>query len=525
MSFNADRFLAETFAEVRHSESELFDDQRAAIDFLKRTPFSALYADVGKGKTVVSWSIIDWLWQRGYYGKILIIAPIRVIRTVWPYEPRQWSHLAYHRMTVIRVQDDDPRLKAAYRSGYKYARSKGYGPDMCQKIAQRSRTKRKEELLKSLLDSPEQVHGINREAVPWLVDQFAKRASWPYKVVFVDEASCLGDHKNQIFKSLKRVRPYIKRLHELTASPASQTYMRFFSQIWLLDKGDRFGSTITSFRERYFTQSPYTRRWTIRPGAAEEMERLIADICLVQRRDRDFQVNVRQIQLPENMMEAYREFERDLVLELPDGVTIDGVNAAVLSGKLLQYASGAVYDKSVVLDEDGNPVLNSRGIVKVKRFYHEIHDEKIEELHSLVEETIDQPLLVAYWFQSSLERLRKAFPDAGVMDRQGRIVDDWNRRRYKMLLVHPRSAGHGLNMQKGGHHIVLFDIFWPLELFLQLVGRLDRTGQTETVMVHLLSCVGTHDEVVAENLRFLRETEDAMFRRLQELRRRFSYGR
>lgn len=524
-----DAYLETVFADCRHSEADLFDEQREAIDFLWEHPFSALYLDVGKGKTVISLSIIDRLWLRGYRGKFLIVAPIRVAARVWPYEPRLWRQLAYMGSTLIRVEDDDRRLKAAYDHGYQHGKARGYKSAMCQAIANRMATARKYELLRELLNSDEPIHIINKEAVDWLVNEYAERSQWPYKVVFIDEASVLGDHNNVIFKALLRVRPHIKRFHELTASPASQSYMRFFSQIYLLDQGERFGTHITPFRERYFTYNPWARTWKLRPGADQEIERLIADICLVMRSDKDIQVNIRPIRLPKPLMDDYRQFEADLVLELPDDKVIDAVNGAVLSNKLLQFASGAVYDREVELDEFGEPVLDKRGIPKLKRFYHLLHDEKIEELRSLLDETLDHPIIVAYWYQSSLDRLRKAFPKAGVMDREGKIVDDWNKRKYKMLLVHPRSAGHGLNMQFGGHHIALFDIFWPLDLFIQIIGRLRprdkarpevNTGQTETVMVHLLSAVGTMDETVAANLQFLRNTEDAMFKRLTALRRK-----
>lgn len=494
-----DAHLDTVFADCIRSEADLFPDQREAVEFLWKHPFSALYLDVGLGKTAISYTIIDRLWLRGYTGKILVVAPIRVATRVWPFEPRLWSQLAYLTSTVIRIDDNDPRLKRAYHIGYQHGRAQGYEPDMCRRIAQRMETKRKHELLEQLLDSPEQIHIINREAVNWLVERCAERGEWPYKVVFVDEASCLGDHQNIIFKALKRVRPYIKRLHELTASPASQTYMRFFSQIALLDGGERFGKNITPFRERFFTYNRYSRRWTLRPGGAEEIERLISDVCLVMRREKNFQVNIRPIRLSPAVMEAYRQFERDLVLELPEDKFIDAINSAVLSNKLLQFASGAVYDSG--------------------KQYHVVHDEKIEELRSLYDETLDHPILVAYWYKSSLARLRKAFPRAAIMDKEGKLEEGWNKGKFKMLLVHPRSVAHGLNLQYGGHHLILYDIFWPLDLFTQLIGRLDRQGQKSTVVVHLLSAVSTMDETVAANLQLLRNAEESMFRRLQALRR------
>jgi hypothetical protein len=468
-------YLEDAFAQVRYTEGDLRPEQREAIEFVKVTPFSALYLDVGTGKTVIILSLIDWLWLHGYYGKVLIIAPIRVATRVWPFEPGQWSHLAYMSTTVIRIEDDDPRLK-------------GRGS---------ARTAVKHQLREALLDSSDQIHIINQEAVDWLVEVCAKRKSWPYRVVIFDESSRLRDHRSVTFRALHRVLPYIKRFHQLTATPASQTYMHLFSQIYLLDKGERFGRRITPFRERYFTYNHWARSWKIREGAAQEIERKIADICLVKRRERDFQINVRRVHLAPQQMADYYQFERDLVLDLGDKV-IDGVNGAVLCAKLLQYASGALYDEM--------------------RVVHAIHDEKIEELKSIVDETIDQPLMVAYWFKHTLARLKKAFPNAVVMDREGKMEAEWNRRKHKMMLVHPQSVGHGMNLQWGGHHLVIFDLFYSLELFTQLIGRLDRPGQTNTVMVHLLSVARSLDEVVAFNLQRLRNAEESMFQRLQQIR-------
>jgi SNF2 family DNA or RNA helicase len=293
----------------------------------------------------------------------------------------------------------------------------------------------------------------------------------------------------------------VVRFHELTATPASQTYMHLFSQVWLLDRGERFGNGITAFRERYFTFNPYVKTWKIRDGAKQEIERLISDICLVKRRERDFRIVTRTIRLPDKLMETYEEFERECVLELGDQ-EIDGVNAAVLCSKLLQYASGFVYDQNQVACN--------------------IHDEKIEELRSLVEETLDEPILVAYWFRESLARLQAAFPDAAVMDREGKVEASWNRREHKILLAHPQSVGHGLNLQQGGHHVVIYDLFWSAELVNQLIGRLDRPGQTKTVYAHMLCSKGTIDELVAGKLNYLDDARAIMLDRIQRLRNEIS---
>lgn len=473
--FNTKRYLAELFRYCVRSPADLTEDQRDAIEFLYSKPASALYLDVGYGKTVISLTLLFRLiLDDGYTGKILIIAPIRVATRVWPYEPRLWTHLCWMTMTVLRIEDDDPRLLALPRQ---------------QRSAEKAR------LRAELLRSTDQIHIINQEAVDWLVEECARRRRWPYRVVIFDESSRLRNHNSVVFRALHRVRRHIDRFHELTATPASQTYMHLFSQIWLLDRGERFGNSITAFRERYFVHNPYARTWTIRDGAAQEIERLIADICLVRRRDRDFKVIIRNIKLSDYQMQQYREFEREQILELADQ-TIDGVNAAVLCGKLLQYASGFVYGED--------------------RRVSTVHDEKLDELRSLVDETLDQPVLVAYWFRESLDRIKKAFPGAAIMDRSGRMEESWNRGEHKIMLVHPQSAGHGMNLQHGGHHLVVYDLWYSRELMTQLIGRLDRQGQTHQVMVHLLCARDTIDELVADNLLRLGENENAFFRRLRE---------
>jgi SNF2 family DNA or RNA helicase len=474
--FNAWEYLDRLFSNCVRTQDDLTEDQREAVEFICRNPFSALFCDVGFGKTCIVLTMLRHLILDGYTDKVLIIAPIRVVNQVWPHELRLWTHLAWMTMQVLRIEDTDPRLRA---------------------LPAKHRTAEKHRLRQALLNSPEQIHVIDYHAVGWLVEQCAEQKNWPYRVVIFDESSRLRDHRSEVFKALKRARPYITRFHQLTATPASQSYLHLFAQIYLLDEGQRFGRGITAFRDRYFNFNQYSYKHTIKDGAAKEIERLIADICLVMRRKRDYRTNIRRVQLSRQLMRDYVELERELVLELPEG-PVDAVNAAVLCGKLLQYSSGFVYD--------------------AEKVYHDIHDEKIAELRQLVDETLDEPLLVAYWFKASLRRLQKAFPDAAVMDREGKVVDSWNRREHKMLLVHPQSAGHGLNLQHGGRLLVIFDLFYSLELYLQIVGRLDRPGQTGQVIVHMLCAEGTIDETVANNLQQLRNTEEAMFRRLQELR-------
>lgn len=480
--FDVDTYLDRTYERCIRSKEDLHDYQREALRWLRKRPFSALFIDVGMGKTAIILSLLDEYFMRGFEGKVLIAAPIRVANRVWMQEHKLWFHTAYFRPTLLRIDDDDPRLAGLTGMSKKF---------------------RKLLLRKQALEDDARIHVINFEAIPWLVDQWYERGRWPYQIVIYDEASRLRDHRAEGVKALRRVRSKIKRLHELTATPASQSYMHFFSQVYLLDGGERLGTRITQFREKYFTYNPYTHVYKLREGADRQIEEKIADVALVMRRTKDFQIVTRQIDLPEDIMQRYEDFERDLILELPDDVVIDALNGAVLCGKLLQFASGQIYDEN--------------------RTVHSVHSEKIEELRQFLTET-DEPVMVSYWFKSSLSRLQKTFPYAITMDREGKAEADWNAGKIKLLFLHPQSAGHGLNMQYGGHHLVIYDLFYSLELFLQLIGRLDRQGQVATVLVHMLSVRGTMDEVVASKLAQLEAAENAMFRRLQNLRRERDVG-
>lgn len=495
------------YSHVRHEQEDMRAEQLAAVDFLYDNPFSALFADVGMGKAIISLTVMLKVIARLQLrlgSKVLIVAPIRVAIQTWPTEVKEWRHTAHLTHTVLRVSDDDPEIKAYSRQAFQESRDAGLSPAGARARADRIGTIEKDRRRRALVDSNAVIHIIDKGSVDWLVKECTRRGHWPYRVLFVDESSCLGDHGSEIFKALKDVRAYLDRFHQLTATPAAQTYMKFFSMIWLLDKGKRLGSYITHYRERYFDYNPYRRTWSLKPGAAEQIEGAIADICLVMRKNRGEDekplVLRRPVLLTDDQADAYRRFETSYVLDLPSGEEIEAQTAAALSQKLLQCASGAVYDQ--------------------ERRVHAFHEQKIEELRQLQDELQGEQLLVAYWFKSSLARLQKAFPKAATMDAEGKLVKSWNDRKLGMLFIHPQSAGHGLNMQFGGHHLACFDLFWALELFLQVIGRLDRPGQDSQVKVHLLTALGTHDEAVADNLVRLESAQEAMYQRLQAIRRR-----
>lgn len=472
--------ILQMFDKVERGLIDLHEYQRVALEFIRANPFCALFIDLGLGKTITSLTLAVELLESEDVSKVLVIAPLRVANKTWPDEIPLWQHTAAHTFSVLTGSEAN-RLEAV-RS------SRG-------------------------------IHITNKESVEWLVDYW--KADWPYDMVIIDESSAFKDHRTKRFKALRNVRPYIKRLIELTATPAAETYMHLFAQVFLLDEGKRFGKHITKFEERYFTYNKYSRKSTLRPGAKEEIEELIADICLVMRAEDylDMKKPVftqTKVRMTKREKEQYDHLEREFFIEIEDvdgePVTIEAETAASLSAKLLQLASGVLYQTVETADEWGD--------FSKHRVVHEIHNHKIEELRRIVEEAQGDPILVSYHFKSSLDRLKKAFPQAVPMDKEGKAVTAWNKGKIPILLCHPQSAGHGLNLQKGGRRIVFFDIPWSLELYLQLIGRLQRQGQTRLVMVDHLVADGTLDELVVGVLQGKEGSQEELFRRLKSLQKR-----
>lgn len=471
--------LRRRFAGVELSESQLHLYQEDAIDFLNSNPFSALFIDMGLGKTIISLTLASRLLNDFQVNKILVIAPLRVANTTWPNEIRLWEHTAGFDFTVLTGSADE-RMTA----------------------------------LKDGMRRNCPIFIINREQIEWLANIYLDK--WPFDTVIVDESSSLKDHKTKRFNALKNVRRYIKRLHELTATPAAETYTHLFAQIYLLDQGKRLGKDMNVFLDRYFTYNHYSRKHKLRPGAEEEIVAKISDICLVMKREDylEFQQPIFHnvmIDLSPKQEALYKTMSTEFIVELDDGTEVEAETAAALSSKLLQMASGVLYD-TVDLEDA------TTGDVKKLKKVHELHSHKIDELARIYEEAQGEPILVSYHFKSSLDRLKKAFPKAVAMDREGKAVAQWNKRKIPMLLVHPQSAGHGLNLQKGGHHIVFFDIPWSLELYLQLIGRLDRQGQKNPVVIQHLICRNTLDALVIAALMKKNDAQEALFRMLKRAR-------
>lgn len=447
-----------SFAEYRAKKTalavykrvQMHDYQRTIYDFIRDTPYCAVFVDMGMGKTISSLTAAVDMLMDFEVRKVLIIAPRRVARKTWPDEIKAWLHTCMFEYCVIEGTPAQ-RLKATR--------------------------------------DPSSIHIISRDNVEWLCETW--KTKWPYDMVIIDESSSFKDHKTRRFKALRRARPYIKRLVELTATPAAETYLHLFAQVYLLDEGKRFGKSITHYQDNYFTFNKWTYKHKIRPGAQQEILEKISDICLVMRAEDYLDVQqplmlVRKCLMDEKQSTLYTSMLEDFVVEVygdnDEPKMVEAETAASLSSKLLQLASGVLYDTYLegINPKTGNPIR--------KRDVYEVHTAKLDMLEEIVEECAGETILVGYHFQSSLDRIKKRFPKAVQMDKEGECIEKWNKGKIPMLLAHPQSAGHGLNLQKGGHIIVFYDVPFSLELYTQFIGRLARQGQPHLVkVIHLVS--------------------------------------
>lgn len=336
---------------------------------------------------------------------------------------------------------------------------------------------------------------INRVNVPWLVAHYG--SAWPFDMVVIDELSSFKNHRAKRFTTLVKIRPYVSRWVGLTGTPASNGLMDLWAQFRLLDGGTRLGRYITRFRDRWFVPDKRggMQVFTYKPraGAEDEIYEAISDMTLSMRTTDhltlpELTLTTTKVKLADQERAVYERLEQDLVIEL-DGQVVDAANAAVLSGKLLQLASGAIYD------ENGDAIV--------------VHDAKLDALEDLVEAANGQNLLVAYWYKHDLKRITERFPNARVLKTAGDITA-WNAGEIPLGLIHPASAGHGLNLQAGGHLLIWFSLTWSLELYQQTNARLYRQGQTEPVTITHLAAEGTLDEAVLKALEAKNFTQAAL---------------
>jgi SNF2 family DNA or RNA helicase len=480
--------------------SDLHPYQCEGVDFLRLNPFGAVWLDLGMGKTVIVLTAIAAQKEDGWRERTLLVAPLRVAMTTWPNEIGEWGHTRSLTYTVVRAFGNEPEVRESREMSRAVCRRFGFNAGAVQRISERAARRGEERVRERLLREKTDIHIINREAVPWLVKKWGKR--WPYTRIVYDEASGLRDHTTERVKALVAARKNVISFWELTGTPAPETYIDLFPQIYLLDQGQRFGKSLGKFRARYFDHNVYARKYEIKEGSADRIIDAIGDIALVMKAEDYLPVNHpivtdRMVEMTEEQSAAYTEFEENLVLEL-DELDIVAETAAALSQKLLQYASGAVYDEN--------------------KNVHPIHDHKLAELQDIISEAQGSPVLVAYWFKSSLARLKAMFPQGRTIGKTGQAQADWTAGKIPVMFVHPASEGHGLNLQYGGHILVFFDIPYSLELYLQIIGRIARQGQKKVPLIIHLVTRGTVDAGIVPLLRGKKRVQDYLLNRVKRLR-------
>lgn len=404
----------------------------------------------GLGKTVTTLTAIRELkYDRFEVRRVLVIAPKKVAEGTWMREKDKWDHTRLLRVSPV-LGSQAKRIRA--------------------------------------LNTPADIYVTNRENVVWLTDYY--RNGWPFDMVVIDESSSFKSHNAKRFKALAAMGPHIDRLVELTGTPSPNGLDDLWSQVYLLDGGERLGRRYTHFRERYFQPGKrgadgMVYSYEAKPGTEEAILEQIADICVSMKAEDYLQLpdltsHEVPVELDTKSRAAYRELERKMVLELPEEEKeIDVASAAALSNKLLQLANGALYDED--------------------RKVHEIHGCKLEAFLELTESLAGKPVLVFYNFRHDRDRILVALSGRKLRVRElkgPQDEDDWNAGRIDVLLAHPASCAYGLNLQQGGNHVVWFGLTWNYELYTQANKRLHRQGQTEKVIIHHLVCAGTRDEDV-----------------------------
>lgn len=445
----------------------------------------ALFAQMGLGKTVSTLTALNDLFSLGIETKpALVLAPLRVAQNVWPDEAKKWSHLSNIEVQPI-IGDRNDRIAA--------------------------------------LNKPASVYAVNYENIKWLLEHLDGK--WPYGVVVCDEASKLKSLRVSIRASTtgkkfisgqggKRARALAKvayrnrgRWINLTGTPCANSVADLYGPTWFLDFGQRLGNSFDAFTRRWFEISYDGFTLVPRPYAQQQIQDAIKDICLSLRSEDYFDIekpikNFIRVELPSKARIAYRKMEKELFLQLGEN-NIEAFNAASKTIKCLQLANGCIYT-----DDEKN--------------YTEVHDVKIQALESIINEAAGAPVLVAYHFRSDLDRLKKAFPKARVLDKDPKTIRDWNARKIPLLFAHPQSCGHGLNLADGGNILVFFSINWNLEEHEQIIERIGpvrqkQAGLERNVFLHYIIAAGTIEEDVLERLETKKSVQDCL---LEAMRRR-----
>ena len=426
-----------------------YDYQEYATQWILDKEKAGLLLDMGMGKSVITLTAIDEL-MFDYFevSKVLVIAPLRVAESTWDEEAAKWDHLEHLKISKV-LGTEKERINALYTKA--------------------------------------DIYIINRENVKWLVDKCGK--DWPFDMLVIDELSSFKSHRAQRFKALRKVRPFMKRVVGLTGTPAPNGLIDLWSQIYLLDGGERLGKTITGYREKYFLPDKRNQHivftYKLKEGAEEAIYEKLSDICVSMKAEDYLKLperinNIIPIYLPKEAKEKYDQLERDLLLPLKDSDIVANTGG-VLANKLLQMSNGAVYDEN--------------GDVK------EIHNAKLKALEDTIEAANGKPVLIFYSYKHDLDRIKKHLKrdDLTVLD-TAEDIKKWNEGKIPIMLAHPASAGHGLNLQAGGNIIIWFGLTWSFELYSQANARLYRQGQKQNVIIHHLVAKDTMDEDVMKAL-------------------------
>ncbi len=447
------------------------DYQVVAYKWAKEKPYCGLFLDMGLGKTVVSLTVIhEMLYDSLQYERTLVIAPKKVAEDTWIREAAKWErtkHLRVSRVLGTAAQ----RLAALKREA--------------------------------------DIYVINRENVVWLVEHLGN--AWNFDFVIIDELSSFKNPKSKRFRALRKVRPLMDRVVGLTGTPIPNGYLDLWSQVYLLDRGERLGKTLTKFRQQFFDSSyrPWGQEYKLKPGAEAEINKRIKDICLSMKAkdylqmDEPLLIDVPVVLTAKELI-LYQTLERDAVLEITGGDVITAANAAAVTTKLLQIANGAVYSET--------------------KEVHHVHNQKLERLAEMIEEANGRPVMVFYSFKHDQDRI-KDYLKIKVRDLENeKDIADWNAGKIPVLLAHPASCGHGLNLQDGGNIMIWFGLTWSLELYQQAVARLHRQGQGSQVIIYRLIAEGTADEDVANSLLDKEGTQEGFLERLNARIRDFERG-
>ena len=445
--------------------NDLHKYQKVCVEHIISHPFCGVFLDMGLGKTISTLTAIEALkYDYCEIDTVLVVAPKRVAETVWEEEAKSWDHTKH--LTFSKIIGTERQRIAA---------------------------------LKVKAD----VYIISRDNIAWLCSLYA--AKLPYDMLVIDELRSFKAHQTQRFKSLKLARPWFKRVVGLTGTPAPNGLINLWSQMYLIDRGQRLEKTITAYRSRYFRPGASNGYVVYSYNLLADSERLIhekiKDICISMKAEDYLEMperidNFVKVTMPDKLYDMYKKFERDniitLAAEVEEGTTtINAVNAAALSNKLLQFANGAMYD------ENKNVV--------------QIHDLKLEALKEIIDTSNGKPILVAWTYQFDRDRIMNYFRNLSPRElKTAQDINDWNDGKVQLMLAHPASAGHGINLQAGGNIIVWYGLTWSLELYQQFNARLYRQGQKQRTIIHHIVTSKTHDEDVVKALKSKDKTQNSL---------------